>query len=64
MDQEVTPSAIRGLSSAPETENCIGCSGGTMDNEQYSCSSKRVIEEPVFIKIVIGLRSKVSDTRH
>ena len=54
MDSEVIPSAIRGLSSAPETENCIGCSGGTKDNEQYSCSSKRLIEEPVSIKIVIG----------
>ena len=55
MDSEVIPSAIRGLSSAPETENCIGCSGGTKDNEQYSCSSKRLIGEPVSIKIVIGL---------
>ena len=55
MGSEVIPSAIRGLSSAPETENFIGCSGGTKDNEQYSCSSKRFIEEPVSVKIVIGL---------
>ena len=55
MDTEATPSAIRGLSSTPETENCIGSSGGTKDNEQYSCSFKRLIEEPVSIKIVIGL---------
>ena len=55
MDREVIPSVIRGLSSAPETENCIGCSGGTKDNEQYSCSFKRLIEEPVSIKHMIGL---------
>ena len=55
MDCEVIPSAIRDLSSGPETENCIGRSGGTKDNKQYSCSSKRFIEEPVSIKIVIGL---------
>ena len=54
IDGKVIPSAIRGLSSVPEIENCIGCSGGTKDNEQYSCSSKRLIEEPVSIKIVIG----------
>ena len=64
MDREVITSAIRDLSSAPETENCIGCSGGTMDKEQYSCSSKRLIEKPVSIKIVIGLWSKVPDTRN
>ena len=52
---EVIPSVIRGLSSAPETENVIGCSGGTKGNKQYSCSSKRFIEEPVSVKIVIGL---------
>ena len=40
---------------SPETENYIGCSGGTMDNEQYSYSSKRLMEEPISIKIVIGL---------
>ena len=61
---EVRPSAIRGLSSTPETENWIGCSGGTKDSKQYNCSSKRLIEEPVSIKIVIGLLSKVLDTRH
>ena len=44
--------------------NCIGCIVGTKDNEQYSCSSKRHIEEPVFIKIVIRLWSKVPDTWH
>ena len=55
VDSEVIPSAIRGLSSAPETENCIGCSCGTKGNKQYSCSSKRLIEEPVSIKIVIVL---------
>ena len=64
MDSGVIPSLIRGLSSAPETENCIGCSGGTKDNEQYSCWFKRLIEELVSIKIVIGLWSKVPDTRH
>ena len=40
---------------SPETENCLGCSSGTMDNEQYSYSSKRLMEKPVSIKIVIGL---------
>ena len=55
MDSEVIPSAIRGLPCAPETENCIGCSSGTMDNEQYSCYSKMLMEEPVSIKTVIGL---------
>ena len=55
MDNEVIPSDLRGLKSAPETENCIDCRGGTKDNRKYSCSSKRLIEEPVSIKIVIGL---------
>ena len=64
MDSKVIPSAIRGLPSAPETEICIGCSGGTKANEQYSCSSKRLIEEHVSIKIAIVLWSKVPDTRH
>ena len=64
IDSEVIPSAIRGLSSAPETENCIGCSSRTKDNEQYSCSSKRLIKEPVSFKIVIALWYKVPDTRH
>ena len=54
-DSEVTPSAIRSLSSVLETENCIGCSGGTQDYGQYNCSSNRLIEKPVSIKIVIGL---------
>ena len=64
MDSEVIPSAMRDLSSTPETENCIGCSDGTKDNEQYSCSSEKLIEEPISIKIVIGLWFKVPDTRH
>ena len=64
MDSEAIPSPMRGLSSAPETENCLGCSCGTKDNEQYSCSSNRLIEELVSIKIVIGLWSKVPYTRH
>ena len=64
MDSEVIPSAIRSLSSAPKTENCIGCSSRTKDIKQYSCSSKRFIEEPVSIKIVIALWYKVPDTRH
>ena len=64
MDSEFIPSAITGLSSAPETENCIGCSSWTKDNKQYNCSSKRLIEEPVSIDIVIGLWSKVPDTSH
>ena len=64
MDSKVIPSAIRGLSSAPETENYIGCSGGEKDNKQYSSSSKRLIEEPVSIKIVVGLSSKLPETRH
>ena len=55
MDSEVIPNAITGLPSVPETENCIGCSGETKDFKQYSCSSKRLIEESVSIKIVIGL---------
>ena len=54
MDSEVIPSAIRGMSSAPETENCIGCSGGEKDNKQCSSSSRRLIEEPVSINIVVG----------
>ena len=29
MDMNVLPTAVRGLSSAPETENGRGCSGGT-----------------------------------
>ena len=64
INSEVIPSKIRCLSSAPETENCIDWSGGTKDNDQYSCSSKRLIEEPLSIKNVIGLWSKVPDTRH
>ena len=55
MDSEAIPSPLRGLSSAPETENCLGCTCGTKDNDQYSCSSKRLIEELVSIKIVTGL---------
>ena len=33
MDRNVLPSTIRGLSSAPEIENGMGCSGGTKDSE-------------------------------
>ena len=33
MERVVVPKAIRGLSSAPETENWIGCSGGMEDSE-------------------------------
>ena len=64
MDMNVLPSSIKGLSSAPDAENGRGFTGGTEESEQYNCSSKRLMEEPVSIKIVIGLLSKVSDTRH
>ena len=60
---EVRFSTIRGLSSAPETENCIGCSDWTKDSKWCNCLSKRLIEESVSIKIVVGLLSKVTDTR-
>ena len=33
MDMNVLPSAIRGLSSSSETENGIGCRGGTEESE-------------------------------
>ena len=33
MDMAVLPSAIRGLSSALETENGVDCSGGTKESE-------------------------------
>ena len=33
MDMDVLPSAIRGLSSAPETENGMGWSGGTEESD-------------------------------
>ena len=59
MDMNVLPSVIKGLSSAPDAENGRGFSGGTEES-----SSKRLMEEPVSIKIVIGLLSKVSDTMH
>ena len=51
MDSKVVLSAIRGLSSAPESENCTGCSIGTKDNKQYSCSSKRLIEDLYLSKL-------------
>ena len=63
-DSEVTRSAIRSLSSVLETKNRIGCSGGTQNYDQYNCSSNRLIEKPVSIKIVIGLWSKVPETTH
>ena len=64
MDMNVLPSASRGLSSTPETENDMGSSGGTKESDKYSCSSKGLMEEPVSIKIVMDLLSKLSDTRH
>ena len=64
MDMTVLPSAIRGLLSVPETENGMGCSGGTKESEKYNCSSMRLMEEPVSIKIKMGLLSKLPDTRH
>ena len=34
MDMNVMPSAIRNLSFAPETENGMGCHGGTEESER------------------------------
>ena len=64
MENVAVPNATRGLSPASETENQIGCSGGMKDSEKYRCSSKRLIEEPASIKIVMGMSSKLLDTRH
>ena len=33
MDMDALPSLIKGLSSAPETVNGMGCSGGTEENK-------------------------------
>ena len=62
MDMKILPWAIRGWSSAPETKNGMGCSGGIEESQKYNYSSKRLVEEPVSIKIVMGLLSKFPDT--
>ena len=64
MDMNVLPNAIRGLWSAPEIENSMHCSGGTEESQYYNCSSKRLMEEPVSIKIMMGLLSKLPYRRH
>lgn len=62
MNMKILPWAIRRWSSAPETKIGIGCSGGIEESQQYNYSSKRLVEEPVSIKILMGLLSKFPDT--
>ena len=64
MDMNVLPSAIRDLSSAPETENSMDCSGELRKVCSIIVRPKRLMEDPVSIKIVMGLLSKLADTRH